>query len=160
MFKHVVTKIAPVISDLINSVFDEGIFPAVLKTACVVPIFKSGQRDVVLNYRPNVTLPFLSKIYERVFFNRLTAFFNKYEIISNEQFGFLKGRSTSDAVILFPDAVYNILNRGDFLISVFLDFSKAFDTVDISILLNKLTKLGIRANSLDLIRSYLSNRKQ
>ena len=131
-----------------------------LKTARVVPIFKSGQRDVVLNYRPIATLPFFSKIYERVLFNRLTAFFRKYEIISNDQFGFLKGRSTNDAVLLFTDAVYNILNRGDFLISVFLDFSKAFDTVEQSILLNKLTKLGIRANSLDLIRSYLSNRKQ
>ena len=80
MFKHVVTKIAPVISDLINSSFDEGIFPDVLKTALVVHIFKSGQRDVVLNYRPIATLPFLSKIYERVLFNRLTTFFNKHEI--------------------------------------------------------------------------------
>ena len=71
----------------------------------------------------------------------------------------MKERSTSDAVLLFTDAVYNIVNRGEFLISVFLDFSKAFDTVDHSILLNKLTKLGIRANSLDLIRSHLSNRK-
>ena len=70
----------------------------------------------------------------------------------------MKGRFTSDAVLLFSDAAYNILNRGDFLISVFLDFSKAFDMVDHSILLNKLTKLGIQANSLDLIRSYLSNR--
>ena len=77
MFKHVVTKIAPVISDLINSSFDEGIFQDELKTARVVPIFKSGQSDVVLNYRPIATLPFLSKIYERVLFNSLTAFFKK-----------------------------------------------------------------------------------
>ena len=67
-------QLAPVISDLINSSFDEGIFPDVLKTASMVPIFKYRQRDALLNYRPIATLPSLSKIYERVLFNRLTAF--------------------------------------------------------------------------------------
>lgn len=160
MYKHVSAIISSLVSDLINESFYKGIFPDVLKVARVIPIFKAGQKVILSNYRPISTLDFLSKVYERVIYNRLINFFTKFNIICVEQFGFLRKLSTGDAILRFTDNIYNSLEKGNYLISVLLDFSKAFDTVDHEILLNKLTKLGIRDFSLQWIRSYLFNRKQ
>ena len=160
MFKHVASEISPLLSDLINESFAKGSFPDVLKIARVIPIFKAGQKDVISNYRPISTLPFLTKIFERVVSVRLTNFFLRFGILSEQQFGFRKGRSTVDAVLRYTDEVYEALNYGQSVVSVLLDLSKAFDTVDHQILINKLNKIGIRGISLQWIKSYLTNRVQ
>lgn len=160
IFKKVINTISSHISDLVNSSFFEGLFPDVFKTARVIPIFKSGPKNLAANYRPISTLHFLSKVFEKVFFNRFSLFFRKYDIICDQQFGFQKERSTTDALLLYLDSVYNSLNDSEYHVSVMLDFSKAFDTVHHEILLGKLERYGIRGLSLCWLRSYLSNRSQ
>ena len=160
IYKHVSNLISPIVSKLINNSFSRGIFPNVLKVARVIPIYKSGEKNIVSNYRPISTLHFLGKVFEKVIFNRLSSFLNKYDLINCQQFGFRRGRSTSDAMLNFTDAIYDTFNESKFCISVLLDFSKAFDTVNHEILLRKLYLLGIRSTSLQWFKSYLHDRKQ
>jgi hypothetical protein len=160
VFKHVASELSSVVSCLINRSFAEGQFPNSLKVARVIPIFKSGPRDMASNYRPISTLEFLSKVYEKAMCNRLLNFLGKYNLICDQQYGFRANCSTSDAVLRFTDSVYGALNRSKYLIAVLLDLSKAFDTVDYGILFGKLYKLGVRGLALEWIKSYLSNRYQ
>jgi hypothetical protein len=160
IFKHITSEISPLVAQLINESFSEGTFPDILKVARVIPIFKAGRRDIIANYRPISTLHFLSKVFEKIVFNRMVAFFNKFDVISAHQFGFRRGRSTGDALLRYTDAIYEALNCGKSVVSVLLDLSKAFDTVDHDILLNKLSKVGIRGCSLQWFKSYLTNRVQ
>lgn len=159
-YKHVAEMIAPIICDLINCSFESGEFPDILKIARVIPIFKAGSKSSLCNYRPISTLHFISKIFERVMYSRLDKYICRFNLLTDGQFGFRKDLSTSDAVLQFTDAVYNTFNSKKYLISVLLDFSKAFDTVNHSILLSKLQSMGVRGSSLAWFRSYLSNRKQ
>ena len=94
-----------VICKIINLGFSKGQFPNVLKIATVVPIFKKGDRTNTANYRPIALLPFLSKVFERCIFNRITEFISKNNIITSCQFGFSKCKSTVDAINLVMDLV-------------------------------------------------------
>ena len=137
-----------------------GVFPDELKQAYVVPIFKSGENSVFNNYRPVSVLPVLSKVLERLMYNRLLNFLNKFNVIYDYQFGFREKYATHMALISLADKISSALDQGKNVIGIFLDFSKAFDTVDHSILLLKLEHYGIRGIALDWCRSYLSNRRQ
>lgn len=105
-------------------------------------------------------MDFLSKVFERIAYKRVSGFMEKFNIINNAQYGFRRGRSTGNAILSLTDAIYDTFNDGQYIISVLLDFSKAFDTVDHSILLRKLFLMGIRGTTLDWFKSYLINRRQ
>lgn len=152
--------IAPVLVHIFNLCLSTGVFPNVFKTAIVHPIFKSGDSSGVVNYRPISVLSTLSKIFEKVINARLTSFLTKYHILAPNQFGFRNGRSTDDAVLDLTDTIANHLNNKRKTLGIFLDLSKAFDTVSIPRLLTKLERLGIRGVAHDIFRSYLENRKQ
>lgn len=152
--------IVPVLVYIFNLCFSVGIFPDIFKTAVVLPIHKSGDKDSVTNYRPISLLSIFSKIFEKVINNRLTSYLTKFKILANNQFGFRSGRSTEDAVMELTDAVIDNIERRHKTIGVFLDLSKAFDTVSVPILLSKLEYIGIRGKVLDVFRSYMSGRKQ
>ena len=137
-----------------------GIFPDELKIARVVPLFKSGDRNEMVNYRPISLLPVFSKIFEKLIHKRLMSFFDKHNVIYNKQFGFRKGHSTMHALNTAVTQVINSLNEKYSVFGVFLDFSKAFDTIKHDILLVKLEHYGIRGKFLDLMENYLDNRKQ
>ena len=137
-----------------------GIVPEKLKIAKVIPVFKKGAKDNVSNYRPISVLPIFSKILEKCMYNRLFNFLNQFNIICNNQFGFRPKHSTSSALLSFIDNVVKSLDNKEVLLSLFLDLSKAFDTLDHSILLCKLEYYGIRGILLDWFSSYLFNRKQ
>ena len=100
-------------------------------------MFKSGGKFLLVNYRPISILPFKSKIVEKTVHSRMSTYLNKYNLLHKKQFGFPKNKSTCDAVLNFTDLCYNCFNSNKILLSVFLDFSKAFDTVDNDIILKK-----------------------
>ena len=137
-----------------------GIFPDELKIARVVPVYKNGSSENVANYRPISVLPIFSKILEKCMYNRLFYFISKYNVLSLNQYGFRPGHSTSSALIDFVHTVVNALDKKNYMIAMFLDLKKAFDTVDHHILLHKLELYGIRGIVLKLFESYLSNIKQ
>ena len=158
--KIVAQWIAPVLSILINHTFANGIFPDQLKVAKITPIHKSGDKTLLSNYRPISLLNTFSKIYEKAFLNRLYSFLNKNNIIQSNQFGFRKNHSTQSALISFIDMLTEKLDNNEYAVALFIDLSKAFDTVDHQILLNKLFKYGIRGKANDFVKSYLNNRMQ
>ena len=143
-----------------NFSFQTGVFPRELKIANVVPIFKAGDEMVFTNYRPVSVLPVFSKILERLTYNRLIEYINENKLLYKYQFGFQKGESTYMAVLTLVDKISEALNNGNYVIGVFLDFSKAFDTIDHDILLKKLEKYDIQGAALDWFTNYLSIRLQ
>lgn len=143
-----------------NLCLSTGVFPDILKKALVHPIHKSGERDSVGNYRPISVLTVISKILEKLINCRLTNFLHHNNIIANNQFGFMKGKSTEDATLLLTETIARNLDIKEKVIGVFLDMSKAFDTVSVPKLLSKMQSIGIRGIALDIFRSYLSGRTQ
>lgn len=146
------------------SIFHEslkkGIFPNALKTAKVTPIFKSGCKSLPGNYRPISILPVFSKILERIVYKRLYTFLKSSNLLFPKQFGFQENSSTEHAIIALVNDILNSFENGKFTLGVFVDLSKAFDTVNHSILLKKLSYYGINGVYHQWFESYLNNRKQ
>ena len=158
--KCISDHIATPLSRLTNLSFSQGVFPNDLKVALVSPLYKAKDPMTFSNYRPISLLPLFSKILEKLMYNRLLSFLNKCKIINKNQFGFRNNRSTYMALLIMLENVRNALDNGECAIGVFLDFQKAFDTVDHDILLNKLYNYGIRGIALEWFKSYMSNRYQ
>ena len=138
MFKKISHVIAPILSELFNESIDSGVFPNKMKTGRVVPLFKEGDSTDILNYRPISTLTVYSKIFEKLVHKRLISFISKYNLIKPNQFGFQTNKSTSDAIVDFLENIYDSFNEHKHYLSIYLDFSKAFDTICHEILLKKL----------------------
>ena len=124
--------------------FINGIFPNCLKLAIVTPIFKSDDNKKFKNYRPISVLSCFSKVLERLMYNRLINYIDKNGILSKHQYGFRKNRSTEFAIIELIDKITKGIDEGKYTLGVFLDLSKAFDTLDHRILTKKLEHYGIR----------------
>ncbi|CAB3254600.1 unnamed protein product [Arctia plantaginis] len=152
--------LVPIITHICNISMAEGIFPKSFKRAVVHPIFKGGDRDSVSNYRPISVLPALSKILEKLLNTRLTIFLQKNSILAPNQFGFRVGMSTEDAVASLVDEIVNSLENGQKCLSIFLDLTKAFDTVSVPHLLRNMEGMGIRGYALGIFKDYLSDRTQ
>ena len=122
---------------LINQVFNTGIFPERLKLAKVIPVFKKGDSKLINNYRPISLLPVISKVLEKIIANQLSKYFEDNKLFNDNQYGFRTGLSTEYATIELTDRIISNMDRNEIPFSIFLDLSKAFDTLDHSILLQK-----------------------
>ena len=102
----------PVITHIVNSSLEMGVFPKEMKIANVVPIFKAGGMDEITNYRPVSILTTISKIYEKIFYSRLITFLKEQKILFKDQFGFRENNSTYMAIINLLDRIIEALDGG------------------------------------------------
>ena len=159
--KYVATEIASPLSYIINLMLNTGTFPTMLKAALIIkPIYKKGEKTSIKNYRPVALLNNISKIFEKIINERLISFLEGEGLLSDSQNGFRRKKSTIRAIYQALYKVLESLNTGKFTVAMCLDLSKAFDSVDHRVLLAKLEKYGVRGKANELIRSYLTDRKQ
>jgi len=144
---------------VVNVSFSTGVFPDELKMANVTPIFKSNDPLVVGNYRPIAVLSVFSKIFEKLMYARIYNFLSMHNILYPRQFGFRSGFSTEMALLSATDLIYKALDDWKHVIGFFLDMRKAFDTVNLEILLGKLHHLGIRGSVHQWFSSFLLGRR-
>ena len=155
-----ITSIHEPLALIINQSLTTGIFPQKLKIAKVIPIYKKDDNTLLDNYRPISFLPAISKIFEKVVYTQLYDYFTTKSLFYTSQHGFKKLHSTETAALEFVDRIIKFLDTGKLPISIFIDLSKAFDTLDHQILIEKLAYYGITGITLNWFRSYLTNRTQ
>ena len=160
---RILKRIYPGISKALEIIFNkslrEGEFPKNMKLAIIAPIYKGKSKVEISNYRPVSLLPTISKILEKIVNQRVTEFFIKYKILYEGQYGFRKGRSTTDAILDLTGNILENLNKKWYTLGLFLDVSKAFDSLNHKVILAKLEHYGIRGIPLKWFESYLSDRQ-
>lgn len=149
-----------ILKNLVNDTIYSGIYPPELKISKITPIFKSGSRDCMSNYRPISVISVFSKVVEKILKKRMLSFISRYIAVDDFQYGFMKNSSTLCATVDFVSYISRALDDRKLVIAIFVDLSKAFDVVGIEILLDKLNKMGFRGPMYSLIKTYLFERKQ
>ena len=160
LLKYVKYEIAKPLKLLVNQSVECGIFPSNLKDARVIPIYKKDNEQNFSNYRPISLLPSISKIYERILYNQIYQHFTNHELFYPSQYGFRKLHSTEYAALELVNRLTIDMDNSRVPINIYLDLSKAFDTIDHTILLHKLSYYGFKNKAHDLMTSYLTNRSQ
>ena len=161
LLQHVAHQISLPICHIYNLSVSTGVFPEQWKISKVVPIYKkAGSKQDMENYRGISIVNAFSKIIEQIVANQLVSHLNRNSFFYEHQYGFLKGRSTTQAILQVVNLVSDNINRSKVSLAIFLDIKKCFDSVDHSILLSKLENAGIRGIPLKWFKSFLSGRKQ
>lgn len=158
--KEVAAEICEPLTYILNLILQSGECPELFKISIIRPIFKKGDRTDANNYRPISLISNLAKIFEKSLKIRIQNFIEKFKIISPNQYGFQKNKSTEDAIANVTQKIYKTLDDGKVSLGIFLDLMKAFDTVSHEQLLQTLYNLGFRGISHSLFESYLENRVQ
>ena len=157
LLKELQPAICKPLAIMINKSLEQGIFPDKLKIAKIIPIYKAKDKEQMQNYRPISLLSSISKIYEKIIYKRLYNFMEP--ALYSIQYGFRSKRSTIQAVMELNSDIIESFENKHITIATFLDLSKAFDTIDHTILITKLQIYGIRGVALEWFKSYLTNRQ-
>ena len=160
LLKKISSALISPLTLIINQSLVTGIFPDKLKIAKVLPLFKKDDHTLMDNYRPISLLTSISKLYEKVVFSQLYDYFRNNDLFYDSQYGFLKNHSTEYAAMELTDKVLKDIDERNISLAIFMDLSKAFDTLDHSILINKLAYYGIHGAALRWFTSYLTGRSQ
>lgn len=158
--KTIKNVIANEIVNCINKCLILGIFPSSLKVAKVTPIYKSGSKSDPGNYRPISVLPVVSKIFEKIMYNRLKTYLDSIKYINKKQYGFRPQSNSLSATIDLITKIKTNIDDKNVALGIFIDLKKAFDTVSHDILLKKLANIGISGTAYDIFQSYLKDRQQ
>ena len=148
------------LSHIFNTSIITSTFPDMMKIAKIIPSFKGGDNSTVSNYRPISLLPVFSKVFEKIVCELLTEHLEDNNLLFNYQFGFRKNRNTTYAILDCVNRIIESIDNGNFSIGIFLDLSKAFDSIDHDLLLRKLPYYGINNGTKAWFESYLKNRRQ
>ena len=157
MCKH---SLASPLKTIWQNNFDKGTTPKILKTNFITPIFKSGDQGLAENYRPVALTSQVTKVFEKILRKKLHGYLEDHHLFNESQHGFRQGRSCLSQLLAHTEQLISLIENGENVDVIYLDFSKAFDRVDHTILLNKLQKNGIRGKVLTWIESFLKGRTQ
>ena len=160
LFKATYKSIIFEIVHLMNLCLQQSTFPSLLKRAVIKPIYKSGDKQLFNNYRPISLLPVISKLLEKLIYCRLHQHLVLNNILNANQFGFRKNMSTYMPLLLLQEKITKAFETNKIVCGLYLDLRKAFDTVDINILLSKIQAYGIKDKAYEMINSYLCDRTQ
>ena len=160
IFKHTFTSIIDIIVHFMNLCLKQSTFPTLLKRAVIKPIYKTGDKQLFNNYRPISLLSVISKVLEKLIYIRLQEHLNTNKLICDNQFGFRTGMSTYMPIAVLQERIVSAFEMNSNICGIYLDLRKAFDSVDIRILLGKLQKYGICKEAHMMLKSYLSERTQ
>ena len=160
LLKQIIHFIASPLLHIFNLSLSQGIFPDPLKIAKIIPIYKKDDQSNIANYRPISLLPSISKILEKIAYKRLYSFLNMNNLLIPNQYGFRKNHSTDYAILQLSDKIIDSIAKKEHTVGVFMDLSKAFDTMDHCILIRKLKTYGVRGTVLSWFEDYLRNRQQ
>lgn len=160
LLKSIVPGIAEPLAHCINSLLNEGTFPNFLKISRVCPIYKNGPRNQPHSYRPISVIPVIGKLIELIVNDQIYTFLESNNVLSKDQFGFRRGKSTADALDGLVRQVVRAYEDKSYAQVTFCDLSKAFDCVDRDKLVIKLKHYGLQGSVLNFVKSYLENRKQ
>lgn len=160
MLHDMATPLTKPLCYIFNLSIEKGIFPSGMKTSRCIPIHKSGSIFSLDNFRGVVMINSFSKVFEKIFGDRLITFLDDSNFFINKQFGFRKGYSTTHALCSIINEITKRLNEDKMVLALLLDIKKCFDAVDRTILFAKLYNAGIRGHILEWVKSYFSNRNQ
>ena len=159
LLKSLSDQISNPLEKIFNKSLEEGLFPTNMKKADIVPLYKSKDKQECSNYRPISLLIPLSKLLEKIMYKRVYQFLEKTGQIFPSQYGFRSSHSCETAVSELLSTIIKGKEQGLYTVSLFLDLSKAFDSLEHEMMLRKLESYGIRGNVLQWFRSYLSDRR-
>ena len=158
-FKNSLLNTANLLTKITKAIIDKESWPSKMKTQIIRPIFKKGKKNDISNYRPIAILPVLNKFVEKYFAEKLMEFLQNNDIITKNQFGFQKGKGTTEALKSLNEKIASALNEGKFVGAIFVDLQKAFDTINRRKIIEKLKKLGLDTKFCNILCSYLTERK-
>lgn len=159
ILKKCASEVCLPLTDITNCAFVSETCPDHFKNGIIIPLHKKGSKTDPKNFRPVTKVPSVSKVFEKILVQCIMSYLLTFNLLASEQFAYQKGKSVQQAIYAFLTFIYDSLENSENPIGIFYDLTKAFDCLDIEILISKLRDLGMCEQVLALIRSCLTNRK-